>query len=130
LALLLLGVLGCGGWLWWSSQRGWTVSKLERLIRAELPPLCDRAAAEAWFNRHGIAFAWFHDTTGDVSGKKTMVQIAKLRSSQLSGMLRGDIEGSQANVDWIFPGRISVYLFFDKEGMLVGHLVHPFVYEL
>jgi hypothetical protein len=34
-----------------------------------------------------------------------------------------------ANVDPIDQGWINVYFFFDREGHLVGYLVHPFVPE-
>jgi hypothetical protein len=128
LTFALLALVGGGGWLWWSSQRGWTVAKLERLIQAELPQGCDRAAAEAWFDRHGIRYGWFEDTTGDMRGHQTMPQLAGLQSNELSGMMRGDIAGPEANVSLIVPGRISVYFFFDKQGRRVGHLVDPFEY--
>jgi hypothetical protein len=130
LTFLLLTFIGCGGWMWWSSQRGWTVAKLERLIQLEVPRECDRATVEAWFDRHGIRQSWFEDTTGDMRGQQTMPQLAGLRSSDLSGMVRGDIVGPAANVDWVFPGRISIYFFFDKQGRRVGHLVDLFVYML
>jgi hypothetical protein len=128
LVLFLLALISCGGWLWWSSQRGWTVAKLERLIQAEVPQGCDRTTVEAWFNHHGICYDWFEDTTGDMRGRSTMPQLVGLRSENLSGMLRGVIEGPEANVDLIAPGKISVYFFFDKQGRRVGHLVAPFAY--
>jgi len=128
LILLLVTLVSCGGWLWWCSQRGWTVAKLERLIEAEVPPDCGRKTVEAWFDQHGIRYTWFEDTTGAMRGHQTMPQLAGLRSEDLSGMLCGEISGPEANVDLIFPGRISVYFFFDKQGRRVGHLVDPFVY--
>ncbi|HEY7309315.1 MAG TPA: hypothetical protein VH643_08170 [Gemmataceae bacterium] len=43
-------------------------------------------------------------------------------------MVRGTIDKPEANVDLIFPGEISIYFFFDKQGRLAGHLVDPFVF--
>jgi hypothetical protein len=42
-------------------------------------------------------------------------------------MVHGDIDTPEANVDLTLPGQIRVNFFFDKQGRLVGHLVHPFV---
>lgn len=123
LALVLGGV-----WAGRSPRRGWTVDKVQRLIRAEVPPGCDRGAAESWFDRHGIRHFWFDDVTGDRRGGRTMPDMAGLRSDQLLGMLRGDIEGADADVDWLFPGRIGVYFFFDRQGRRVGEVVDPLVY--
>jgi hypothetical protein len=129
LALCGLFVLfvGCG-WLWWASQRGWTVANVEQLIQAELSPECDRATAEAWFTRHGVQFTWHEDTTGDVRGRQTIPELVGLKNEELSGMLRGRIDPPEANLSLMFPGRISIYFFFDKNGRQVGRLVEPFVY--
>lgn len=130
LAVLLFALLGSGGGLWWYSEHSWTAAKLERLIAVEIPAGCDRATAEAWFDRHGIQYGWSEDTTGDGRGNQTMPEWAGLESSDLSGMLRGHINGPAANVDWIVPGRIIIYFFFDKQGRCVGHLVEPRVLGL
>jgi hypothetical protein len=53
-ACLALSLVAIGCWLWGESQRGWTTAKLERLIRSELQPGCDRVDVEAWLDRHGI----------------------------------------------------------------------------
>jgi hypothetical protein len=103
---------------------------LEQLIEAEVPPGCDRQQAEAWFNKHGIMHSYFKDTIGDRSGQKTMPMLAGLSDKDLSGMVRGWIEGPEANVGFGESGRINIYFFFDKQERCVGHLVHPFVYSL
>ncbi len=124
--LFVLLLVGCG-WLWWVSHRGWTVANVEQLINAELSPRSDRATAEAWFTRHDIQFDWFEDTTGDRRGDKTMPELVGLKNDELGGMLRGKINHPEANLSLLFPGTISIYFFFDKNGRQVGRLVDPFV---
>jgi hypothetical protein len=104
------------------------VEKLERLIQEEVPPGCGRATSEMWFDRHAIRYSWIVDTTGDRYGNRTMPELVGLRCDDLGGMLRGEIYGPEANVDWLYTGRIHVYFFFDKQDRLVGHLVDPFVF--
>jgi hypothetical protein len=126
---LLLLVVGAAAFLVWWDQRGWTVARLERRIKSEVPPGCGRAEVETWLHRQGIRHSYWQDTTGDRRGEHTMPMLAGLDSKDLSGMVRGEIAHSEgANVNWIFPGDISMYFFFDKQGRLVGHLVDPFVY--
>jgi hypothetical protein len=126
---LPLLVLGAAALLMAWDQRGWTVSRLERKIKAEVPPGCGRAEVEAWLARQRIRRSYREYTTGDRRGDRTMPMLAGLDSKDLSGMVRGDIEPSEgANVNWFFPGRITIYFFFDKQGRLVGRLVDPFVY--
>lgn len=130
LTILVLVVVATGVWVWRDSQRGWTVARLEQLIAAEVPAGCDRLQAEAWFDRHGIEHSYFVDTTGDRSGNSTMPRLAGLRDEDLSGMVRGWIEGPEANVGFGSSGRITIYFFFDKKGHCAGHLIDPFVYSL
>jgi hypothetical protein len=130
LALVVLAVLALATWVGLDSQRGWTVAKLERLIEAEVTPHCDRQQVEAWFDRHGIPHKYSVDTTGSRYGDQTMPMLAGLRDEDLGGMVGGGIEGPQANLGFLRNGRISVYFFLDKQGRVVGHLVHPFVYSL
>src|SRR5207249_2843833 len=91
--LLLLG--GYAGLLWWNSQRGLTVAKVERWIKEEVPPGCDRQFVEAWFDRHGISHDWTDDTEGAKRDHKTLPQLAGLRSEELSGMVYGKISGPE-----------------------------------
>ncbi len=116
--------------MWRDSKRGWTVTKLEALIGAEIQPGCNRQQAEAWFDKHSIQHSYFSDTTGDRSGNSTMPMLAGLRDQDLSGMVRGSITGPEANVGFWENGTIRVYFFFDKQGTCVGHLVFPLVYSL
>jgi hypothetical protein len=114
LGCLLLVLLACGtgaGWLWWTTQRGWTVAKVKQLIRQELPPGCGREQVEAWFDRHGIEYGYCEEVAGN---------------KELSGTLEGEIE--DANVDLIFSGEISVCFFFDKNGRMVSHRIRRFVF--
>ena len=126
---IFLAVLIAGGAaLWRYSQRGWTVSKLEKLIRAELSPGCDRRQLESWFDRHGISCSYSTDMTADFLGGRTAPGSAGLRAEDLSGMVRGTIEGPDANVGLLTAGRITVYLFLDRQGRWVGHWIKPFAY--
>jgi hypothetical protein len=125
---LLVTLLICSGWWWWATHHGWTVAKVERLIEAEVPRRCSRATAAAWFRRHKIDYTRFEGFPGDMRGHQTMAELAGLRSDEIGETLRGEID--EANLDLICHGTISVYFFFDKQGRLAGHLVHPFVYSL
>ena len=116
--------------MWWASQRGWTVAKVERSIHTEVAPDCDRRTVEAWFDRHGIRHYWFENASEGVQVLRTRTQSVGFRNEDVSGMLRGDIEGPEVNVDLVFPGRIFIYFFFDKQGRRIGHVVDPFVYNL
>lgn len=127
LVLVTVGILIA--WIWREFQRGWTKEKLESLIAAEVPAGCNRAHVDAWFDKHRIQHQYMADTTGDQSGNSTMPMLAGLRDQALRGMERGLIEGPEANVGFLESGRISVYFFFDKEGRVVGHLVHTFIYS-
>jgi hypothetical protein len=127
---LLLAVVVLGACIWRESRRGWTVANLERLVQAEVPLGCDRRHAEVWFDKHNIEHSFFADTTGDRSGMDTMPLLAGMHDDNLSGMVRGWIEGPEANVGFGQSGRITVYFFFDMQGRCAGHLVFPFVYSL
>jgi hypothetical protein len=114
--------------LWWVSPHGWTVTKLEQLIHAEMSPGCDRTAAEAWFSRHGIQCTWFDDVTAIRWNGQTIPEVSGFQNEDLSGMLLGEIGVQEANVGLISTGDIEIYFFFDKRGRLLGHLVHPHAY--
>jgi hypothetical protein len=128
LSLVLVGCLLAGGGVWWCCH-GWTEEMLERLIREEIPANSGREEVEAWFDRHGIPYTYFGKTTRDREGEKTMPQLAGLRDEDLSGMVRGEISGPDANVSLFFSGHIEVYFFFDKKGRLAGHLILTDVYD-
>ncbi len=120
--------------LMWASadgRRGWTAARLETLIRAEVPAAADRQYVEAWLDRHGLTPMYFADTAAaDRYGDRTMPALEGLRDADLGGMLRASVEGREANVGFWWSGRIGVYFFFDRAGRLVGHLVHPVIYDL
>ena len=127
LTAALAVVAGVATWVWCDSRRGWRAETLERLIREEVPAGCARREAEGWFDRHGIRHSYFADTTGDQYGHDTMPTLAGLRAEDLGGMVRGTIDGSDANVGFLATGTVQVYFFFDKRGLCVGHLVCPFM---
>ncbi len=127
---LLAAVGSCSGWLWWASHRGLTAEALERSIRAEVPPGCDRRVVAAWFDRHNFRHAWSEDTRVAGQGHQTVAELAGLWDEDLGGVSFAGVEGPEVNVDLFFPGRIDIYFFFDRSGRCVGHYVAPFAYEL
>jgi hypothetical protein len=114
--------------LWSHSQREWTVSKLEELIKLEVPGNCDRRDIEVWFDRHNIEHQYIADTGADTESGKTMPDLAGLERKRLTGMVRGIIQGNRANVSFLFDGEIKVYFFLDIGGRQAGHYIHSFAY--
>jgi hypothetical protein len=112
------------------AKRGWTVERLERSIRDEVPTTADRREVEAWFDRRRISCSYTADTTGDRSGNSTMPMLAGLRDEDLGGMVRGEIRDQKANLGLGNTGFIDVYFFLDRQGRVAGHLVFPFIYSL
>lgn len=125
---LLLVLVAGAGWLWWQ-QRGWTVPQLESLVQEEITPGGERAAVEAFLERHGIRHTFIFDTTSDRHEGQTMPSRAGLREQDLSGMVVGRLRGPDVNLGWGNNGLINVYFFFDKQGRLAGTLVFPLVFE-
>jgi hypothetical protein len=121
LVLLLVALAG----VLWQSQRGWTDSKIKRLLPSELSPGCDRRQVEGWFQRHGIAY---RQTWGDTVGGETIPDRAGLNAHQVAVLIRGTLEGDPANVSLISSGRIDIYLFLDQEGKYTGSWVEPVPY--
>src|SRR6476620_6392989 len=76
-----------GGCFYWNWDRGWTVSKLEGLIREEIPIGSDRHTVEAWFARHRLPCQWSPDPVVGGRGDKTFVEMAGLRTDDLGGVL-------------------------------------------
>jgi hypothetical protein len=56
-----------------------------------------------------------------------MPTLAVLRDDDLSGMVRGVVTRPRAVAGFEESGRLSICLFFDKQGVCVGHLIHWFV---
>lgn len=127
--VLSVALLACCVGVWFYSQRGWTVAKLERLIQTELPLDCDRKTAEAWFKRHGIWHDSFAYAPRDMRGHSTMQQLAGLQSKYIEHTVRGEIDSPAANVGLIDSGRISLYFFFDENDRLLGHYIDEFMYS-
>src|SRR5258708_6541869 len=80
LALMVVWILLA---IWWDSQRGWTVSRLERLVRAEVASDFKRADVEEWFDRHHIQHSYYSKTTGELYGQSTMPMLAGLRGEDI-----------------------------------------------
>ena len=110
---------------WFAFLNGWTVGKVERLVRSELPSGSTRPEVEAWLKNHSIKHSYLEDVTRNRLDGQTVPQRAGLSDRDLSGMVEGYI--GNANVDAIYQGSILVYFFFDREGRLVGHLIYPLV---
>jgi hypothetical protein len=124
LGLLLL--MGAAAWLAWGLLHGWTCTKVERLIQAEVPPDCDRGQVEAWFERHDIPHGYFEGTTGTSSFNVELALRLGLKPEDVSGVEHGDI--SEANEHFLFPSDISIYFVFDSRRRLAGHLVDAMIY--
>jgi hypothetical protein len=120
ISLVLVLLASAGAWLWWNTQQGWTVARLERLIGAEVPVGSDLAQVEGWLNCHGIQNTYSilnaHDNDYADSARQ-----AGLRKQNLSGVMKGDVV--PANESWFFRSEIEVLFFFDKNGRLAGHTV-------
>lgn len=117
------------------SQRGLSVSRLESLIQAEVPPNADRKSVEQWFDAHEIDHVYVPALVnmlgqGDMIGHKTIVEVAGFQNAGVAGYVRGMIEGERANVGFMENGRISTYFFLDKDGKVIGHYVDQFIYSL
>jgi hypothetical protein len=124
--LVFLALLG--GFILYRLEFGWTSNKVERMIKAALPPGSTRQEVEAWLGKQKIEYVYLKDVTGDRTNDKTMPQIAGLKHEELSGMIRATIP--DAHVHLILPGDMHIYFFFDLDGKLIKHLVRPFVYLL
>ena len=128
--LALLAPVALIIWVQIESRRGWSAERLEALIKAEVPAKAERQTVEAWFRLHDINYWYVAHTTGDGEGEQTVAMKAGLRDEDLSGMVRGEIEGDQANVGFMDNGVINVYFFLDKQGRVAGYFVDPFIYSL
>jgi len=84
----------------------------------------------AWLNLRGIRHTYLTNTTGDRFGQQTAPMLAGLRDEDLGGMVRGLIECPDEAAGVADSGRLSIYFFFDKGGVCVGHLVHFFEFSL
>lgn len=125
---LAVTVLAPASGVYWAIfLRGWTVGTVERLVRAEVPLGSTRQAVEAWLDRHNFSHEYYADVTLDRVDGQTPPRQAGLSERDLGGLVRGIV--SDANVDPVYEGWISIYFFFDHEGKLAGYLVHPFVPE-
>jgi hypothetical protein len=130
LGLVLVVTVAAGG-LWYlffvAPGRGMTVSKVEAMIAADLPPGTTRKQVEAWLDAQGIDHSYSAGGVDDWEGYQSVMSMAGVNQQNLGGTVRATVR--KANVDLILPGEINVYFFFDKQDRLVRHLVRPFVYN-
>lgn len=131
---VLVAVAAAVAWCvaWFNGEYGstWTKAKVERLIQSEVQSGWDREQIESWLNQHGFR-PNYTTNTGEyvhIDDGRTMPMLASLDASKLSGMLVGRIEGREANVSLIFQGRISIFFFFDKNDVCVGHWIEEIVW--
>lgn len=125
--LTVVAAGGCGP----RANSGEEVARqLEQAIQAEVPAAARRPEVETWLDGRGIKHDYFTDTTGDRSGNRTKPMLAGLRDEDLGGMVRGMIACPNAAAGVSDSGRLSIYFFFDKQGVCVGHLVDFFQYSL
>lgn len=90
------------------SARVRMVEKLEADIQAQIPPISNRIQAEAWFKSERINCTY---------------EIAEKEDKDISGIVRGSIDGEDPNMGFIRSGWITVYFFFDHDGKCASHWI-------
>jgi hypothetical protein len=85
------------GWLRYESQRGWTVAKVERLVKAEVNPDWNPEQFEEWVQRKG--FGLFKECVSDSSKQLTT-----------TGFRIGADQGANLG---LFRGRGAIYVDFN-----------------
>lgn len=128
LFVVVLAVALLGFYFWRSSQRGWTVEKVEEAIEQELSDECTQSDVEGWFAHHEFDSNLSTDPYSGRIGNQTHAEVAGLRPEQVGTIVWGMIY--PANVHWFLDGHIDIYFFFGKSGQYLGHLVYPFIPSL
>lgn len=105
------------GWLRYEAQRGWTVSKLERLIEKEFKREWDKEQLMLWAHKYafhgGEGFEYHLQFYNGPHGRKI---------DKILGISVYADDGSNRG---IFAGRgpISAYFFYDQDGDYLSHSV-------
>lgn len=122
LALVLVAATA-GIYAWVTS--GWTVNRVDHLVREEVGPGATREEVEAWLDGKGLKHYYSTDTeTNSVGGRKVRA-MAGLRAEDLSGEVSCSIY--PANVHPLLSGSISIDFYFGKDGRLAGYFILPTV---
>jgi len=98
--VLFAPLAAAGSWYWRATHRGWTVGRVEYLIRTELPKHGEREKVIAWCERHGIF-------------------IGASSSTRIYGIM----SGPDVNVDLLGSGEIDIFFSFDARGRLMDYRV-------
>jgi hypothetical protein len=126
---LCSAALTAAGYRWFFG--GWTVERVERLIRSEVKADWTRPELEAWLTAHGFTHdhldwhGWMGEEAIDawelrrLPGRGTGGVIAPF---QRGGVIQSDLR--PANVDWFWAGWIKVDFTFDKDGKVAAYSIH------
>jgi hypothetical protein len=120
-------LLACGGA--WVACKGPTPAQVEREFRAALPIGTSRAAAESWLKHRGMRFVaveYMGDAGG--GGRVPVSELAGVAGRQVGSTVVAYIE--PAFVDLFWEGTVSVFLYFDPDGKLIGCGIWPTVHAL
>jgi|SRR5580704_17855536 hypothetical protein len=130
-AMCLLAV-SAAGYRWFFG--GWTVERVERLVRAEVKGGWTRAEVQVWLDAHGFGHCYqdihgpFTEETIDAWGLKPLPGPGAdrpLGPFQAAGIVESEM--FPANVDWFWSGWMRIAFAFDGDGRAVGYAVDRFV---
>jgi hypothetical protein len=101
------------------SCKGPTPAQVERKFRAALPIGTSRAAAESWLKDRGIRFDAAENQAGAAGGWTVpTTEPAGVAGRQVGSTVVARVE--PAFVDLFCDGTVDVYLYFDRDGNLIG----------
>ena len=114
--------------LWGCWVKGPTAAQVERRVRAALPIGTTQEQAEAWLRAEGIAFVTRAGATKDKTGQEAVAARAGMAGRQVGRTIKARVEPAFVSLVW--EGDVSVYLFFDLAGRLIGYAFVPFAHAL
>jgi hypothetical protein len=101
---------------------------VEQRVRAGLPLGTTRADTDAWLREQGLPFVSVKGATEDQIGPERVAERAGMAGRQVGSTIRATVYPAFVSVVW--SGDVSVYLFFDPDGKLIGYDFVPFMYAL
>jgi hypothetical protein len=119
------------GCVWYESEAGWTVGKVEKMVSTDLPVGATTADVEAWLYKQGLVGKYYRNAGGnptdrdnELAWSKASPEQAGLNRAEIKGMMWATIE--HANTSLIWDGEIDIFFFFDANDRLIGHRVGRF----
>lgn len=113
-----------GSWYWRATHRGWTVARVENLIRSEVPPRATRAEVIAWRDRHGLLPYWDGDGQVAAHARAAQMDLSRCQTYEMA-----IISYPRANADLLTGGQIVTVFLFDGRDQLVGWQVEGWPYD-